>query len=38
VNGFKVVSLIVSHVVSLCYGWVVCGFINGLMSAFVNGV
>jgi hypothetical protein len=38
VSGFKVASLIVSRVVLLCYGWVVCGFIGGLRSACLSGV
>jgi hypothetical protein len=32
VSGFRVASLIVSQLVLLCYGWVVCGFIGGLSS------
>ncbi len=37
-NGFKVASLIVSQVVLLCYGWVVCGFIGGLKNVSFNSV
>ncbi len=37
-SGFRVASLIVSQVVLLCYGWVVCDFIGGLRSAFLNGI
>jgi len=38
VNGFRVASLIVSQVVLLCYGWVICGFIGGFRSVFLGGV
>ncbi len=37
-NGCRVASLIVSQVVLLCYGRVVCGFTGGFRSVFLSDV